>query len=115
LSQRVEGERYEISFGRIDAQGKLPTALSKANLATDPGSLAEPTLARAGDQLWLSYHFGDRRKDALMVMPVDANFARAGSPYPVVPADPGVHESILVGLDNGELLAVYIKAASRRS
>jgi hypothetical protein len=109
LSQRTDAEHSDLLFGRISADAKLPATLSNPALG-DSLPASEPALARAGSQLWLSYQAGDRRKASLVVVPVDANLARAGAPYTIAPSEQAVTASLVLGLENGELLAVYIKS-----
>jgi hypothetical protein len=107
-SQKPAEDRYEIFWASL-GNGTLPGSLSKLTLEVQDPSLAEPTLARAGDQRWLAYQAGSRREARLVVLPVDAQLKAAGRPFDVTPSGATVYESHIFGLPGGKLLAVYIQ------
>jgi hypothetical protein len=113
LTQKAGDARFELFFGRIESRDtKLPAALTSLTLgaeATPASGAAPPMLARAGEQRWLGYHGSEGRRASLLVVPLDAKLSPMGPGYTVVSGDPGVQESILVGLTNGRLLAIYLR------
>ena len=106
-SHKVDGDRYELSWAPLGSAA--PKSLTKLALDVGASSFAEPTLAKAGAQRWLSYQTGARREGALSVVPVDAELKRAGRPHEVTPSGVTVYESHLFGIAGDKLLAVYIQ------
>ena len=108
-SQKV-GKEYSLAYATIaDGDPKLPKALRKLVFEGHGSSLAEPTFARADDKQWVSFHTADWRKGVLMIVPVDEKLSPVGAAHTVSDPNETVYESYLVGLENGELLAVYIQ------
>jgi hypothetical protein len=110
LTSRKRGKEYSLAYAPIaGGDPKLPKTLQKLAFDGHGSSLAEPTYARARDQRWVSFHAGDRRKGVLKIVPVDEKLAPVGAAHTVSDPEETVYESHLVGLENGELLAVYIQ------
>jgi hypothetical protein len=109
-SQKTQGEAYELFWTQLSGT-RLPASLSKLEIDGADGSFAEPTLARAGEQNWLSYQAGARREGRLVVLPVDGQLRAAGKPHDVTSGGTTVYESHLFALDEGKLLALYIQNA----
>jgi len=108
-SQKV-GKEYSLAYAPIaDGDPKLPQALRKLVFEGHGSSLAEPTFARADDKRWVSFHTADWRKGVLTIVPVDEKLSPVGAAHTVSDPNETVYESHLVGLENGELLAVYIQ------
>ena len=110
LTSRKTGKDHQLAYASLSGTDpKLPPSLQQFAFEGHGQSLAEPTFARAADQRWVSFHAQDRRKGVLKIVPVDQKLAPVGAAHTV--SDPGetVYESYLVGLESGELLAVYIQ------
>lgn len=106
-SLKIADDRYALRWAPLDES--LPKALSRLELDAVAASLAEPTLARSGDQRWLSFQAGERREGRLTLVPVDARFQAVGRPHAVTPEGVTVYESHVFGLGGGKLLAVYLQ------
>ncbi|MEM1033665.1 MAG: hypothetical protein AAGN82_25240, partial [Myxococcota bacterium] len=74
---------------------------------TAAASAAEPTLARVGEQRWLTFHAGARRRGVVEVAPVDAQIRTIGASFEVTTPDVAAYESISFGRGD-ELVVVYI-------
>jgi hypothetical protein len=108
-SQKVDLSHWKLRAIRLDARhAKLIESLEQPRVGEEDASLAEPTFARAGDQRWLAYHQGERRKGRVVVVPVNEELAAEGRAIIVTSKDQLVYESHLFGLDDGRLLLVYI-------
>ncbi len=110
LTSQKTGKEYALAYASVSGTDpKLPQALQKLVFEGQGSSLAEPTLARADDKRWVSFHADDWRKGVLRIVPVDEKLAPVGAAHTVSDPDETVYESYLVGLEDGELLAVYIQ------
>lgn len=115
-SQKVSEDRWRVGYLRLTGgKAELPAALENPLVDVGLTSLAEPTIAKAGEQRWLAVHGGDRRRGALHVAPVDALLASIGKPFQVTPEGTEVYESHVFGLQDERLLAVYITRSGDRS
>jgi hypothetical protein len=106
-SQQVEVEKWKLRVLPLRKGSTLLDALQIPKVGDDDSSLAEPTLARIGDQRWLAYHAGDRREGRLTVVPVSDDLAEAGRAHVVTDKDSHAYESHLFSIGS-ELLLVYI-------
>ncbi|MBI4705080.1 MAG: hypothetical protein HY744_28570 [Deltaproteobacteria bacterium] len=112
-SQRVDLSHWKlraIRFGPDNA--KLLATLATPPISEGEESMAEPTLARVGEQRWLAYQGGDRRRAALLLVPVDRELAAAGRSYQVSAEGEEVFESHVFALGDGRLLVAYIARAA---
>jgi hypothetical protein len=109
-SMKTSEEAYELRGTEL-TKFSLPASLDKLEIAGAEPSLAEPTLARAGEQRWLSYQAGARREGRLVIVPVDGALKPAGQPFNVTEPGVTVYESHIFGLGDGKLLALYIQNA----
>ncbi len=104
-SQQVTNDRWQIASQRLSSGW----AASLPIIDFGAGSQAEPTLARAGSQRWLSYHTGDRRKAGLMLQAVDGDLNPQGNPHTVTQGDQQIYESVLLPLEGGRLYLVAMR------
>lgn len=106
-SKRVGEEQWAIHWMPLGQ----PAELLERLIALDGGepSRAEPTVARLGDQRWLSYHAGSRRHGRIHVVPVDESLKPIGAAHPITPEGSEAYESHLFALAKRDwLLSVYI-------
>ena len=77
-SQRSQKD-YTLKVARVaGAAAKLPLTLTRLAVAGHGPSQAEPTIAKAKGQRWISFHAGERRRGQLVVLPVDEKLRAAG-------------------------------------
>ncbi len=107
-SQKIDLSRWKLRAIRIGGDTTLAKALTNPPIGQDDDSVAEPTLAQLGQQRWLAYHAGDRRKGRLMVVPVDAELSAVGRAHPITSAEAQAYESHLLKAGSDQLLVVRI-------
>jgi hypothetical protein len=105
-SQQVDLSHWKLRALRLSKPSKLQQELIEPAIEGD--SLAEPTFARIGDQRWLAYHAGDRRKGKVTIVPVDDQLNDVGQPFTL--DEQGAYESFLLAVGD-RLVLVYITRA----
>ena len=110
LASHRKGDKYRLSLAALgDTVPSLPRTLTLPDLETTDPSVAEPSLTLVGDQRWLAYHAGDRRKGRLVVAPVDAKLLPQGEAFTVTREEENVYESVALPAGDGRLLVVFIR------
>ncbi|MEZ4227310.1 MAG: hypothetical protein R3B13_40610 [Polyangiaceae bacterium] len=110
VGQKVAEDRWDMRFGPLNLA--LPRSLEPITLEGPATSAAEPSVAKAGTQRWLSYHRGSRRDGHLELVPVNEALAPMGKVFAATPEGEEVAESHVFGLENGKVLLVYIAQQS---
>jgi hypothetical protein len=107
LGSQKNQDRWSLGTIRLSVDGpKLPPKLDRPRVDVGLASLAQPTLARAGDRRWLAFQGGDRRRSELWVAPVDATLASIGRGFRV--SEGPVYESQILGISDDRLLVVHL-------
>ena len=112
-SQNVEPKRYAIRSLRLAPPAEISKTLSPHAYGDGKTSLAEPTLAIAGEQRWLVYHTGKRRQGSLVLLPVDKDLKAAGKSFALTEAGVETYESYAFARD-GQVVVAYITRAKAK-
>jgi hypothetical protein len=109
-SLQTDATHWKLATMQLSgAQSKLVPTLTEPRTGAAAESMAEPSFARVGEQRWLSYHQGERRRGVIVIVPVGDDLSAVGRQFLLETGDAKVYESQLLALDDGRLMVLYIQ------